>query len=124
MDQTSIAEGIGNVVVANDSKASGGTTPVGNLFGLVNVRQRYIHGNSQNSVGSATAANFIIGSGFGKIPQGADAPSGVTTGSAAYTVRRYQVNFALGLFTQDKLVSYFYFFAFAYFIFSFVPHEN
>jgi hypothetical protein len=103
MDQASISEGIGRVVIGNDSTAGTGTTPTGLVFGLTNVRQRFIQGHSLNAIGSATEANFTIGAGFGSVPQSSVAPSGVTP-SGNYTARRYQVNFALGLFTQDKLV--------------------
>lgn len=82
MDQTSIAEGIGGVVVAGDSDAG---------FGLVNVRQKYIQGI--NSSSSATSVNFSGGRSLGSVP----ATSGGLT-------RRYQINFALGLFTQEKLI--------------------
>lgn len=83
MDHTSIAEGIGGVVVGTDGDASN------NTFGLVNVRQAYIQG-IDNSNGTAPATP-VFGNG------------GVKFGTC-YATRRYQVNFALGLFTQDKLI--------------------
>ena len=97
MDQTSIAEGIGGFVTGFDSGA---------LPGLVNVRQRMIQG-SDYGVPTAPAA-FNGGASFGEVPQATDLPSGApspVSGQKAVT-RRYQVNFALGLFTQDKLVSF------------------
>jgi len=97
MDQTSIAEGIGGYMTGFDSGA---------LPGFVNVRQRMIQG-SDYSVPSAPAA-FTAGATFAEVPQSTDLPSGApapVAGQKAVT-RRYQVNFALGLFTQDKLVSF------------------
>lgn len=89
MDQTSIAEGIGGVVTAPDSST---------VFGLVNVRQKYIHGISVTTAG--TAANFTLGNQLGLVPNNdlrrINNVPGVT--------RRYQINFALGLFTQEKLI--------------------
>lgn len=92
MDQTSIAEGIGGCVLATDS------TPV---FGVVNTRQKYIHGIS-TSTGAGTA--FTAGANFGTVPQATDVPSGVVGNTTTGVTRRYQINFALGLFTQDKLI--------------------
>lgn len=95
MDQTSIAEGIGGVTIAADST----TTP---YFGVVNTRNKYIHGISDISV--ASAANFTGGTSFGGVPQSVDVPSGITGNGSVGVTRRYQINFALGLFTQDKLI--------------------
>lgn len=95
MDQTSISEGIGGTIVATDSSA----TP---YFGVVNTRNKFIHGISDITVGSA--ANFIGGSDLGYIPQSSDIPSGITGNGSIGVTRRYQINFALGLFTQDKLI--------------------
>lgn len=81
IDQCSIAEGIGGVVVGTDGSAT-------KNFGLVNVRQAYIQG-IDNSGGTGAATNFgQAGTKFGTV----------------YATRRYQVNFALGLFTQSKLI--------------------
>ena len=95
MDQTSIAEGIGGVTIAADSTI----TP---YFGVVNTRNKYIHGISDISV--ASAANFTGGTSFGGVPQSVDVPSGITGNGSVGVTRRYQINFALGLFTQDKLI--------------------
>ena len=95
MDQTSISEGIGGTIIASDSSA----TP---YFGVVNTRNKYIHGLSDITVGSA--ANFTGGAEFGSVPQASDIPSGVTGNGSTGVTRRYQINFALGLFTQDKLI--------------------
>ena len=103
MDQTSIAEGWGGYTWGADN--------AGNV-GMVNSRQKYIQGISQNTT-PGTAGSFTGGAPFGGVPAGitggsAPAPAGVIgNGSSFYVTRRYQVNFALGLFTQDKLVSFF-----------------
>ena len=94
MDQCSIAEGIGGCVLANDS------TDAANTFGVVNVRQKYIHGISQ-STGAGTA--FTAGASFGVVPQTTENFGATGNGTTGVT-RRYQINFALGLFTQDKLI--------------------
>jgi len=95
MDQTSIAEGIGGYVLGADSVGA---------FGDVNVRQRFIQG--LNASAPAAPANFTGGQSFGYAPQTDSLPSGSPQALSGQTVssRRYQVNFALGLFTQDKLI--------------------
>ena len=102
MDQTSISEGIGGYILGADSSG---------FFGDVNVRQRFIQG--LNTSVPASAANFTGGVGFGNAPQTTDLPSGAPAvallGTQFAATRRYQINFALGLFTQDKLVSFIYF---------------
>jgi len=91
MDQTSIAEGIGGVVPGPD-----GST----VFGLCNVRQKYIQGVCDTIIASPNALNFTLGNEFGNVPNNGlrqiNGVNGVT--------RRYQINFALGLFTQEKLI--------------------
>lgn len=94
MDQTSIAEGIGGIVVDTDSS----TTP---FFGVCNVRQKYIHGINTTSL--ATGVNFTSGRQFGSVPQNSEGFGATGNGTTGVT-RRYQINFALGLFTQDKLI--------------------
>jgi hypothetical protein len=93
LDQTSIAEGIGGVVVACDSSGA---------YGLCNTRQKYVHGISATT---GTGVNFTSGNDLGAIPTSSTTaiPSGLPTGVLGVT-RRYQINFALGLFTQDKLI--------------------
>lgn len=85
MDHTSIAEGTGGVIMG--SLGSTSASP-----GLVNVRQTFIQG-----VGLTVSTT----QGTGPVPNAMGAISNVT---GTVTVRRYQVNFALGLFTQDKLI--------------------
>lgn len=93
MDQTSVAEGIGGVVVATDSASA---------FGCVNTRQKYIQGVCTTT--GVTPNNFTGGAGFGVVPQSSDVPAGITGSGGTAVTRRYQINFALGLFTQDKLI--------------------
>jgi hypothetical protein len=106
MDQCSIAEGIGGIVQGYSRDT---------FAGLVNVRQAYIQGIDNTS---ATAASggvaFGISKGSGSVPQGLAAVGGAggtytvpgfaPTSGTSYVTRRYQINFALGMFTQDKLV--------------------
>jgi hypothetical protein len=93
MDQTSVAEGIGGVVVATDSSTN---------WGAVNTRQKYVQGISTTTGG--TPANFTGGVSLGVVPQSGAVPSGISGNSGTAVTRRYQINFALGLFTQDKLI--------------------
>ncbi len=90
-DNSSICEGIGGVVVGSD----GG----GGAQGLVNLRNAYIQGYDGSS---ATDANFSAGDGFGGVPNAQ--LNGTSTTSDVYSTRRYAINLALGLFTQDKLI--------------------
>lgn len=99
IDQSSINEGVGGVVLANDSLAIGSTTTGVMKWGLVNVRQKYIQGIDHSTPG--TSANFNGGSNFGFVPNASPASSGVTSNCCT---RRYQIPFLLGLMTQDKLL--------------------
>lgn len=92
IDQTSIAEGIGGVQTAYLQNTTG-TVNAGGL-GLVNVRQAFIQG--YNYAQNSTAG--IVSKGLGVVPNQAS-PSANTS-----SIRRYQVNLALGLLTQDKLI--------------------
>jgi hypothetical protein len=97
LDQTSIAEGIGGYVTDCDGVTTGAC-----LSGLTNVRQKYIQG-AQVAAPATVPFNFSGGAGFGPVGN-LDTPAGVSgNGTQGYT-RRYQINFALGLFTQDKLI--------------------
>jgi len=93
MDQTSVAEGIGGCTIAADNVSS---------FGNANVRQKFIQGSSDAI--PAAAANFTGGFGFSNVPQASDVAGGTPAATGTFVTRRYQVNFALGLFTQDKLI--------------------
>ena len=98
-------------------------TPVSIARGLANTRQDEIQGLQGNFLGTASQLaddTFMqtYGQGSGMVPNNASAliPSGcpapatatVTqqqqTGLGTYSVRRYMVNLALGLFVQDKLI--------------------
>lgn len=96
MDQCSIAEGIGGIVLDTDS------TDPGPVFGVCNVRQKYIHGISKSTTTSGNAA-FVSGASFRNVPQNTEGFGATGNGTTGVT-RRYQINFALGLFTQDKLI--------------------
>lgn len=91
MDQTSIHEGVGGAIIDGDQS---GTTKFGNC----NVRQKYIQGISL--IAAPNDSNFLGGSGFGYVGD-PNPPSG---GASDTVTRRYQINFGLGLFTQDKLI--------------------
>lgn len=101
MDQTSIAEGIGGVVFGYDNpelNASGFAKQ-----GIVNVRQKYIQG--LEFVNPANDTNLTGGSGAGAVPnESSPLPGVVVPAGAKATTRRYQVNLATGIFTQDKLI--------------------
>lgn len=96
-DGNSIANGIGGVTTAMDSNISAS-------FGLVNTRSKFIQGTTYTA--PSAPGNFTGGNDYLSIPQTNDLPSGAPSvpGTAFATTRRYQINFALGLFTQDKLV--------------------
>lgn len=96
MDQTSINEGIGGYTQ--------GFAPGTGIPGVVNVRQTYIQG-----YGAATNTDEATIKAFDSAGAVPNLTTAITSpGSTKYSTRRYQVNFALGLFTQDKLVSLFY----------------
>lgn len=124
MDQSSIANGIGGVTFGMAPSYSGaivrgGTSGLGLTYGYVNVRQFYIQG-IDTSINTATSGTAVStgpqqGNGIGLVPNNVAISGYTTTGAAlgtaggsgisnGYCTRRYQVNFALGLFTQDKLI--------------------
>jgi hypothetical protein len=88
IDQISIAEGIGAVAAGLNCKTDNITA--GDTPGPVNVRQKFIQG-----------VDFLSGVGCGCVPNGLNASGAVTSFTST---RRYQVNLALGLFTQAKLI--------------------
>ena len=90
MDQTSINEGIGGFCR--------GYTPDG-LPATVNTRQNFIQGTS-GAINTAPTVNYFTG-----IPSVPNTVNSFGTSTAGrVSTRRYQENFALGLFTQDKLI--------------------
>lgn len=86
--------------------------PIQAASGLLNTRQAQIQGieDAFLSVKTGTLEDSwleVAGRGSGAVPNlnvAAALPGGMTAPTTAYTVRRYMVNFALGLFTQDKLI--------------------
>lgn len=119
MCQTSINDGIGGYVMGRSGCLSGtsadntGAAAQSALPGLVNARQAYIHGVS--TVSSANAGAYPTpptGMGFGVVPNGnpnnpITIASGATNNSLITSTnprKRYQIQFALGLFNQAKLI--------------------
>lgn len=106
LDQTSVADGIGGVVIGTQGTNTGSVLP---KRGLVNIRQAYIQGNdgivntavSAAVSGGAITSDLLLsatnyGTGFANVPN-------LVSGSAG-TQQRYQVSLALGLFQQEKLI--------------------
>lgn len=121
ISQTSINEGIGGYVAGRSgylSTSVADTTTLATrqcgLPGLVNVRQAYIHGISTMSAANDTATNpatVSTGNGFGVVPYGTLGNTPIVAGAtnndqitSTDPKRRYQVQFALGLFNQPKLI--------------------
>lgn len=118
VDQTSISEGIGGTIMGVN-----GVNPAVVADGMVNTRQMMIQGVSLQCSSSTVTANAFISqqSFIGQVPNAATAPAGITPGSAlppiapqtntlhlnafrGRPVRRYQIQLALGLFNQEKLI--------------------
>lgn len=78
LDQTSIAEGMGGI--------SSGVNPVGNIADVNNIRASTIQ----------SIDKFTASYGF--------TPNENGTSPNQYSIRRYQIQFALGLFNQGKLL--------------------
>lgn len=94
MDQNSIANGIGGVMYGFDGNGN---------QGLMNVRQKYLQG--LQAITPAAAANLTGGAGAGGVPNLQNTLAGVQPATNQdVTTRRYQISFALGIFTQDKLI--------------------
>lgn len=125
LDQTSINEGIGGVVIGAtgiDSDTNPQVTTTSSMVPL-NARQKYIHGidftmSANLTAGPpATVSNYSSG-GSGKVPNSADGASAGNsldpisgfTGSLhpnvkkGNPIRRYQVQLMLGIFNQEKLI--------------------
>lgn len=114
VDQTSIAEGIGGTI----DTLRLAVTPVPSDLGTItkkNARQRYIQGISMIGDTAPSAANAFTSQAecIGFVPNATNATSFATVGSATNTrnyikkgtpVRRYQVQLALGIFNQEKLI--------------------
>ena len=104
-DQTSITDGIGGVTPSLSGMLGVGATAVagGRQPLLANVRQKYIQGVDLRGV-AADASGL---SGFGVVPNG-EALGATLSDHASITaknpVRRYQIQLALGMLTQEKLI--------------------
>jgi hypothetical protein len=96
VDQAAVSEGIGGVTFGSTPFTNGviGDATSINPQGLVNVRQTHIQG-IDNIAGPTTKVALVGGAGAGIVPNIAD--NGKCT-------RRYQISFALGMFTQEKLI--------------------
>jgi hypothetical protein len=94
-DQSSVSEGIGGVVFGSVGAVVSTLGSSTQLLpqGLVNVRQNHIHG-IDTITGGTPDTDLQLGAGAGFVP---NEVNGVTT-------RRYQISFALGMFTQEKLI--------------------
>lgn len=112
-DQTSITDGIGGThpTVSGAIRTIGTTSSGPNTFGtgvgqalIGNVRQKYIHGIDTR--GNADDVGGLCG--FGAVPNGQTGVTITATGTPAMQatnpVRRYQVQLALGMLTQEKLI--------------------
>lgn len=96
IDQTSINEGIGGYMPGSAAGITVGSNTT-QVPAFVNTRQKFIQGSDQYVTEATT--NFPPGSGV--VPAG----NGLASGSGLrFSTRRYQVQFALGLFTQGKLI--------------------
>ena len=101
VNQCSIADGIGGYTAGGIEYVSSiSPTTYLTASGSVNTRQTYIQGLQSNFPGTVGG---IRPAATPNNTQASTLPSGVSpTGN--YSVRRYQINFALGIFTQDKLI--------------------
>jgi hypothetical protein len=119
--QQSISEGIGGYTVGRAGQLSSFATDIdaalvtcnANTPGLVNVRQAFIHGISTQNRNQNNRLTAPVGMGFGTVPNGSLANAGlpITPASGRNDLvtttnprRRYQIQFALGLFNQPKLI--------------------
>lgn len=76
-------------------------------WGNTNVRQTNIQGLEKNFNGDYLPFQQTDGDGAGTVPNGPVAqslPGGISAKTPWYSVRRYTVNLALGILTQDKLI--------------------
>jgi hypothetical protein len=109
LDQTSINEGIGGITAGvtaiNDTDNS---TNITEARGSVHVRKNLIHGIDMTRAYNVPAGETYtqLGNGGGAVPNGPDALSIATHDLllGANPIRRYQVQLALGLFNQEKLI--------------------
>ena len=103
-DQTSVTDGIGGVAPAisgvslNEKSGTGVGVPI-----IANVRQKSIQGIDTRT---GTVVDAATPSGFGSVPNGPTplALASKTAIQGTNPTRRYQVQLALGLMTQEKLI--------------------
>ena len=89
-----------------------GITAANTVPGTVNVRQAFIQGISTTSAAQTTITALTpVATGFGTIPNGTvtfatfpGAPTNNNFITQSNPKRRYQIQFALGLFNQPKLI--------------------
>lgn len=82
-------------------------SPYQHGWGNTNVRQSNIQGLEKNFNGAYIPFQQTFGDGAGTVPNGPVAqslPGGISAKTPWYSVRRYTVNLALGILTQDKLI--------------------
>jgi hypothetical protein len=101
-DQNSITDGIGGITTTS----SGSSLVVGlsgsNLPIIGNVRQKSIQGIDTRT---GAVIDTVTPSGFGVVPNGIDTIAiNATSITATNPVRRYQVQLALGMLSQEKLI--------------------
>ena len=99
-DQTSINEGIGGISVGTTGIVGLDAT-AGGVVGTVNVRQNYIQGYDL-ALTAATAGHGVVPN--ATIPYVGAAASNRLINAGNNPQRRYQIQFALGLFSQEKLI--------------------
>lgn len=94
MDQSTISEGIGGITWGSD---------INGKPGVVNVRQKFVQGSCGNNL-AGTSTAVTGGEGWHAVPV-ESVGNGVTLpGTTRASLRRYQIQLACGLFTQEKLI--------------------
>ena len=109
LDQTSINEGIGGITAGvNSINDAGNSITAAEVRGSVHVRKNLIHGLDMTQAYTVTSAEILtqLANGGGAVPNG---PEAISVAShdlllGANPIRRYQIQLALGLFNQEKLI--------------------
>jgi hypothetical protein len=109
MDQTSINEGIGGYVLGVSSPLINNTTENVGETSMIHTRKGLIHGIDLCDPPVATAGDLFTAGidGTGSVPNGSGAVVTIPNHNLIFKlnpVRRYQVQLALGLFNQEKLI--------------------
>jgi hypothetical protein len=110
MDNSSISDGIGGVVMGTEGGMAGETFDP-RRKGLLNVRKAYIQGYD-GTISLFSGPPYLVadiprnntGSGRGAVPNGGHATFPPAVSTDITITRRYTVNLALGLFCQEKLI--------------------